>query len=44
MPGSEADHSHSPRAEVKNVWSCKAAHPFVFMAWYLVTHRDNLEP
>jgi len=26
----------------QNVWSYTSAHPYFFIAWYLVKHRDNL--
>jgi len=28
-------------AEVKNAWSYISTFLYVFMAWYLVKHRDN---
>jgi hypothetical protein len=40
-PGSEADHSPSTRAEVKNAWSYTSTPQYVFMAWCLVKHRDD---
>jgi hypothetical protein len=40
-PGSEGDHSSESSAEVKNVWSYTSTHPYIFMAWCLVKHRDN---
>jgi hypothetical protein len=40
--GREADHSLPSSAEVKNAWSCTSAPQYVFMAWCLVNHRDNL--
>jgi hypothetical protein len=40
QPGCEADHPHSPSAEVKN--RCLPLHsPYVFMGWCLIKHRDN---
>jgi hypothetical protein len=41
-PGREADHSFPSRAEVKNEWSYTSTPQYVFMAWCLVKHRDNL--
>jgi hypothetical protein len=40
-PGREADHSSPSSAEVNNAWSYTSTPPYVFMAWYLVKHRDN---
>jgi hypothetical protein len=40
-PGGEADHSPPSRAEVKNARSYTSIPQYVFMAWYLVKHRDN---
>jgi hypothetical protein len=37
----EADHSPPPSAEVRNAWSYTPIPPYVFMAWYVVKHRDN---
>jgi hypothetical protein len=37
----EADHSPPSNAEIKTAWSYTSAPPVVFMAWYLVKHRDN---
>jgi hypothetical protein len=42
--GREADHSPPSSVEVKNAWSCTSTHPYVFMAWCLVKHRDDLTP
>jgi len=39
--GREADHSPTPNAEVNNVWSYTPLPNYVFMAWFLVKHRDN---
>jgi hypothetical protein len=36
----EADHSPPSIAEVKNAWSHTSTLPYVFMAWYLVKHRN----
>jgi hypothetical protein len=30
----------SSRAEVKNAWSYTSTPQYVFMAWYLVKHKD----
>jgi hypothetical protein len=52
-PEHEDDHSPSPVAEVKNAWSFTLIRPYIFMVWclikqgyvfmavYLVQHRDN---
>jgi hypothetical protein len=40
-PGREADHSPPSSAEIKNAWSYTSTPQYVFMAWYLVKHRDN---
>jgi hypothetical protein len=40
--GCEADHSHAPRAEVKEEWSYAFTTPYIFMAWCLISTRDNL--
>jgi hypothetical protein len=39
--GPEADHSLPSGAEVKKAWSYTSTVPYVFMAWYLVKHRDS---
>jgi hypothetical protein len=39
--GPEADHSPPSSAEVKNAYSYTFVPLYVFMAWCLVTHRDN---
>jgi hypothetical protein len=39
-PGCEADHSHPSNAGV-NSWSYTSTPSYIFMAWYLVKHRDN---
>jgi hypothetical protein len=39
--GCESDHSLPSGAEVKNSWHCTSTPPYVFMAWWLVKHRDN---
>jgi hypothetical protein len=41
-PRLEADHSPLSSAEFKNACSSVYTPPYVFMAWYLVKHRDNL--
>jgi hypothetical protein len=40
-PGREADHSSPSIAKVNSVWRCTSTSPYVYMAWYLVKHRDN---
>jgi hypothetical protein len=40
-PDREADHSSPFSAEVMNVWRYISTPPSVFMAWYLVKHRDS---
>jgi hypothetical protein len=52
FPCDKADHSPSSTAEVRNAWGMEV-YPqyvwlhyvvlkvYVFIAWYLVTHRDN---
>jgi hypothetical protein len=39
-PEHEADHSPSSSAEVKNAWSYTSTPRYVFIAWWLVKHRD----
>jgi hypothetical protein len=41
-PGREAEHSHPSSAEVKNTWSYTSTYLYVFMEWYLITHRIHL--
>jgi hypothetical protein len=41
-PGREADHSPPSSAEVNNARSYTSTPQYVFMAWCLVKHRDNL--
>jgi hypothetical protein len=41
QPGREADHSPPSSAEVKNWWSYTSTPQYVFMAWFLVKHREN---
>jgi len=38
---SEAEHTHPPKPEVKNVWSFTSTPPYNFMACYLVKHNGN---
>jgi hypothetical protein len=40
-PEHENDHSPSFSAEIMNAWSYTSTPPHVFMAWYLIKHRDN---
>jgi hypothetical protein len=37
----EADHSLSSSTEVRNAWCHTSTPQYVFMAWYLVKHRDK---
>jgi hypothetical protein len=39
-PEGGADHSSSSSVDV-NAWSYTSTSPYVFMAWYLVKHRDK---
>jgi hypothetical protein len=39
--GHEADQSPPSSAGVKNAWSYTSTPQYVFMAWYLVKHRDH---
>jgi hypothetical protein len=41
-PGREADHSPPSSTEDNNVWSYTSTPQYVFMAWCLFKHRDNL--
>jgi hypothetical protein len=41
-PKGEADHSPPSSAEVKNTWSYTFTPQYVFMAWCLVKHTDNV--
>jgi hypothetical protein len=36
-------HDHSPlyHSKAKNVWSNASTHPYIFMIWCLIKHRDN---
>jgi hypothetical protein len=40
-PGCEADHSLPSSAEVKKKWSYTSTTPYIFMAWYVISIRDN---
>jgi len=40
-PGNEANHSPPSSVEVKNVWSYISDPSYVFIAWYVIKHRDN---
>jgi hypothetical protein len=40
-PDHEAEHSPPPSAKVNNAWSYASIPPYIFMAWYLVKHRDK---
>jgi hypothetical protein len=40
-PGREVHHSSQSNVEIKNIWIYTSTPPYVFMAWYLVKHRDN---
>jgi hypothetical protein len=39
--GREADHSPPSSVEVENAWSYTSTPEYVFVAWYLVKHREN---
>jgi len=39
-PERETSHSPPSSAEV-NVWSYNSSPPYVFIAWYLIKHRDK---
>jgi hypothetical protein len=39
-PGREAELSPQFSAEVTNAWSYTSTYSYIFMAWYLVKHRD----
>jgi hypothetical protein len=41
-PGSEAYNSPPSNTKVKNSWSYISTPQYVFRAWQLVTHRDNI--
>jgi hypothetical protein len=41
LSGREADYSPPHNAEVMNMWSYTCPPQYVFMARYLVKHRDN---
>jgi hypothetical protein len=40
-PGSETHYSPPSSAEVKNGGAIPPLHPYVFMAWCLIKHKDN---
>jgi len=42
MSFAEADHSFLSSAVIKNAWICISTPQYIFMAWYLVKHRNNL--
>jgi hypothetical protein len=42
-PGLEPDNLLTSSLEAKNAWSYIPAPPNVFMAWYVVKHRENLK-
>jgi hypothetical protein len=42
-PGHEADHSAPSNDDVKNEWSYTSTVPHVFMAWFLIKHRENFQ-
>lgn len=37
----EYNHAYASSAEFINAWSCNFAPPFIFMALFLIKHRDN---
>jgi hypothetical protein len=39
--GREFDHSLHPMSRSKKEWSYTSTSQYIFMAWYLVKHRDN---
>jgi len=41
QPGSEADHSHPPSAEVKTRGAIPPFHQYIFRAWCLVKYKGN---
>jgi hypothetical protein len=41
-PWREDDHSPPSSAAVKNAWSYTSTPQYVFLAWCLIKHRDNL--
>jgi hypothetical protein len=41
QPRHEADHSPPSGAEVKKEWSCTSTTPYVFIAWGLISTKDN---
>jgi hypothetical protein len=40
-PGRKANHTPPSSAEVKNAWRYTSIRQYIFIAWYLVKHRDN---
>jgi hypothetical protein len=40
-PGREVGHSPASTTEVKNMWSCTSAPPYVSMAWCIMKHPEN---
>jgi hypothetical protein len=40
-PGPEADHLYPSGAKVKNVCIYKSTLQYVFIEWYLITHKGN---
>jgi hypothetical protein len=40
--GRESDYLSPSNAEVKNVWSCTYAPPYVFVSWHLVRYGIRL--
>jgi len=40
-PRSESDHTPTSSAKTNDEWSYTSTPQYVFMAWCLVTHRDN---
>jgi len=41
VSGAYTDHTRACGAKVKNVWICTSIALYVFVAWYLIKHRDN---
>jgi hypothetical protein len=41
LSGSEANHLPPSSAEVKNAWRYNSIAPYVFMALYVIKHRDK---
>jgi hypothetical protein len=38
--GREGNYSPLSSADVKSAWNNTSTHPYVFIAWYLVNHKD----